>query len=169
MTSNDTPTMAEFEWSPAPVYIPAGAGEDGWCMRDSVCQLFGWEPGSENWSRFVEGPNGIDTPRLAEHVGLACLEILEDWNTLITRLDHPGVAIFDFYAYQKSHAIYVEDLRWLLHHWPTVDGVAAGPGDRRLFSLGWPLSLQHVVRGPVLGAVLIDERQPARAILRSAG
>ena len=98
-------------------------------MRDAVCQLFGWQPGSENWYQFVEGPQGEDTARLAEHAGLTFLQVPQDWNELVARLDHPGAAIFDFHIYQKSHAVYVEDLRWLLHHWPTVDGMAAG---------GWP-------------------------------
>jgi hypothetical protein len=160
--------MAGFEWSPTPVFMPAEAGEDGWCMRDAVCQLFGWQPGSENWYQFVEGPQGEDTARLAEHAGLTFLQVPQDWNELVARLDHPGAAIFDFHIYQKSHAVYVEDLRWLLHHWPTVDGMAAGPEIRPLLWFGWPLGPQHMARGPVLGAVLIDERQPRRTVLGMA-
>ena len=93
-------------------------------MRDAVCQLFGWRPGSENWRRFIEGPQGKDAPRLAEHVGLTEFQVPQDWNELIRRLAHPGVAVFDFHAYQKSHVVYVHDLRRLLHHWPAwpMDG-----------------------------------------------
>jgi hypothetical protein len=141
VTSDAATTMAGFQWSPTPGYVPAETGEDGWCMRDAVCQLFDWPPGSENWSQFVENPQGADTLRLADHLGLTCLQVPQDWNELIARLDHPGVAIFDFHIYQKSHAIYVNDLRWLLHHWPTVDGKPAVPGDRPLRSFGWPLGV----------------------------
>ena len=51
-----TPAMARFEWSPAPGFVPTQAGEDGWCIRDAICQLFGWRPGLEEWLRFIEGP-----------------------------------------------------------------------------------------------------------------
>jgi hypothetical protein len=99
-------------------------------MRDAVCQLIGWKPGSEEWLRFIEGPQGRDTPRLAAHLGSAELQVPQGWNELIRRLAQPGAAIFDFYAYQKSHVAYVHDLRWLLHHWPAIDGRAARPEDR---------------------------------------
>lgn len=158
------PTMDGFAWSPSPAYVPMEAGEDGWCMRDAVCRLFGWTPGSDEWLRFIEGPQGQDTPRLAEHLGLIELQIPQDWNNLIGRLSHPGVAVFDFYAYQKSHVVYVPDLRWLLHHWPTVDGKPARSGDRQLWSFGWPLGPEHMARRPVLGAVLIHEREAPRQL-----
>ena len=85
------PTMVGFEWSETPPYVPTVPGDNGWCVRDAVCQLFGWPPGSENWSAFMEGVQGEDTPRLAEHLGLACFQIPQDWNELIQRLAHPGV------------------------------------------------------------------------------
>jgi hypothetical protein len=126
--------------------------------------LFGWSLGSVEWLWFIEGPQGQDTPRLAEHVGLTALQIPQDWNNLIGRLAHPGVAVFDFHAYQKSHVVYVPDLQWLLHHWPRVDGEPARPEDRKLRSFGWPLGPEHMARGPVLGAALIDEREEPRPL-----
>jgi hypothetical protein len=132
-------------------------------MRDAICQLFGWRPGSEERRLFVEAPVGKDTPRLAEHLGLACFQVPQDWSELISRLAHPGAAIFDLHADQKSHVVYIDDLRWLLHHWPTIDGLPARPEDRPLWCYGWPLGREHMIRGPVFGAVLVDERQPPRA------
>jgi hypothetical protein len=163
VTTEYTLTMAGFAWSPTPGFVPMGPGEDGWCMRDAICPLFGWRPGSEEWLRFIEAPVGEDTPRLAEHLGLACFQVPQDWGELISRLAHPGAAIFDLHAHQMSHVVYVHDLRWLLHHWPADHGLPATPGDRQLWSYGWPLGPQHMARGPVLGAVLIDERQPPRS------
>jgi hypothetical protein len=157
--------MAGFEWSPAPRFVSAEPGEDGWCMRDAICQLFGWKPGSEEWLRFIEGPQGTDTPRLAEHLRLTLfsIDVPQDFNELIRLLDHPGVAVFVFYDFKMSHVVFVPDLRWLLHHWPTIEGLPARPADRPLWSYGWPLGPEHMSRRPVLGAVLVDEREPPRS------
>lgn len=158
------PTMDGFKFAPAPPYVPTEPGEDGWCVRNAFCELFQWVPGSEEWLRFdVEGPQGEDTRRLAEHLGLTLFDLPGDWNGLITDLDHPGVAVFDFPDYEKSHSIYVHDLRWLLHHWPTSDGLPSEEtADRHLISCGWPLFPQYVDRRPVLRAVIVDERQSPR-------
>ena len=67
--------------------------------------------------------------------------------------------MFAFPAYQMSHVVYVHDVQWLLHHW-THDGQPIGSGNRPLLSYGWPLGKQHMDRGPVLFAVIVDERQP---------
>ena len=75
MATVSPPTMEDFEWSPTVPYIRTVAGEDGWCMRDAVCRLLGWEPGSGEWLRFIEGPQGRDVPRLAEHLGLTELQV----------------------------------------------------------------------------------------------
>lgn len=154
--------MEGFEWSPTAPYVSTVEGGDGWCLRDAVCRLLGWEPGSVDWLRFIEGPHGKDTSRLAGHLGLAEFQVPQDWNDLIGRLDHPGMAVFGFHVYQKSHAVYVHDLRWLLHHWPASDGRPARSANRRLWRYGWPLRDVHMIRGPVLGEVLVDEQQSPR-------
>lgn len=159
MTGNAR-TMDGFEWSPTPPYSATEVGEDGWCLRDAVCQLLNWPPGSSNWSKFIESPRGSDTPRIAAHLNLACLTIPCDWNALIGLLDHSGLAIFDFHAYQKSHVVFVPDLRWLLHHWPTPDGKPTSPTERHLIRFGWPLGPEYMMRDPILGAVLLDQHQP---------
>jgi hypothetical protein len=103
--------MNGFDWSPAPPFVPAEPGEDGWCVRDAICELLRWVRGSAEWSRFVQGPRGRDVPRLASHLGLTNFEFPGDWNEYIKRMAHPGVAVFDFPAYEKSHAVYVHDVR----------------------------------------------------------
>jgi hypothetical protein len=90
------PTMDGFKWSPSAPYVPAEPGEDGWCVRDAFCELLRWTPGSAEWSRFIEGPAGQDMPRLAGHLGLTVFEIPGDWNDLIERATHPGIALFEF-------------------------------------------------------------------------
>jgi len=155
--------MADFEWPPTPAYVPTEEGEHGWCVRNAICELLQWEPEGKEWRQFVEVPGWPDTRRLAEHLGLTPFEFPEDWNKLLTCLDHPGAAIFAFPDYEKSHVIYVHDIRWLLHHWPAPDEPPAEEtGERRLVSYGWPLFPQYVDRGPVLCAVIVDERQPPR-------
>ena len=159
MSTVGAPTMEGFEWSPSAPYIAIEPGENGWCLRDAVCKLFGWRPGSSEWFRFVEGPQGRDTPRLAAHLGLMNFEFPQDWNDLIKRTAHPGIAVFDFHVYRKSHAIYVYDVQALIHHWPRPLRPPATTDERWLFWYGWPLTYQHLIRGPELGAVLVDERQ----------
>jgi hypothetical protein len=159
---DSTPSMNGFEWSQTEDFVSPVEGANGWCVRDAICRLFGWSPGSEEAKRFIEGPQGEDTPRLAEHLGLAVFQVPQDWNELIQRLDHPGVAVFNFKEYNISHSVYVHDLRWLFHHWPGIDGLPAKGEDQQLWSYGWPLSPGYIRRGPVLGAVLIDEQQPPR-------
>jgi hypothetical protein len=156
--------MTGFDWSRTPGFVPTVPGENGWCLRDAVCRLFGWERDSEEWNRFIEAPQGQDTDRLADHLGLTLfrVDVPEGFNQLITRLDHPGIAIFVFDEAEISHVVYVPDLRWLMHHWPGIDGLPATGEDRQLRCYGWPLGPQYIERGPVLGAVLIDERQPPR-------
>ena len=165
MPNAAVPTMDGFKWSPPAPWVAMEPGEDGWCLRDAVCELFRWEPRSPEWHRFVEGPDGPDVPRLAEHLGLTTFQIPQNWNDLIVRTAHPGIAVFDFHAYRKSHAIYVSNAAALIHHWPVAEGPPATYGERRLFWCGWPLGREHLIRGPVLGEVLLDERQPPHALV----
>ena len=94
MNIANTPSVQGFKWSPAPGFVPTVPGEDGWCMRDAVCQLFGWRPGSEEWLRFIEAPTGRDLIRLARHLGLTVFEVGApgSWDELSHHAAHPGVA-----------------------------------------------------------------------------
>jgi hypothetical protein len=152
--------MDGFEWSPPERHVPLEPGEDGWCVRDAVCEMFRWKSFSPEWRRFIEWPQGQDTSRLAEHLGLTMFESPQNWNDLIVRTAHPGIAFFDFPVEGKSHAIYVYDVGALIRHWPTVEGPPATPSEDWLFWYGWPLHREHLEQEPVLSAVLLDERQP---------
>ena len=152
--------MDGFEWSPPAPYVPTEPGEDGWCVRDAVCEMFRWKYFSPEWCRFIEWPHERDVSRLAEHLGLTMFESPQNWNDLIAATAHPGIAFFDFPVQRKSHAIYVYNVEALIHHWPTAEGPPATADEDWLFWYGWPLHREHLERGPVLGAVLLDERQP---------
>lgn len=159
------PTMEGVVWSPAPRYVPMVPGEDGWCVRDAFCALFRWAYGSPEWCRFREGPAGRDVARLAEHLGLTLFDRPGDWDELFRRAAHPGIAWFVFLAFGKAHTVYVPDVRLLVYHWATLDGLPSEEADNyRLFSYGWPLGLEHMARGPELDAVLLDERQPPHPV-----
>lgn len=164
MPGDAAPDMVGFEWSPTtgPDTTELQGGSNGWCVRDAFSQLLEWAPNSPNWSRFTEWPKGEDIPRLAAHLGLTVLEIPRHWNELIRLSFHPGVAVFDFPSEQASHVVYVHDARWLLHHWPEPGGHPIEASKRSLWAYGWPLDRRYLTRGPVLGAVIIDERQAAR-------
>jgi len=87
-------------------------------------------------------------------------ELPRDWNNLIGRSAHPGIAVFGFPAYQ-SHTVYVHDVQWPLHHWPTHRARRRQlPGDWPLRKYAWPLGDQYLDRGPVLGPVILYEREP---------
>jgi hypothetical protein len=163
LTIDHSPTIEGFEWSSTTPYVPTEPDEDGWCVRNAISELLLWEPGGEEWRRFIEGPGWPDTRRLTEHLGLTPLEFPQDWNNLLTCLNHPGVATFAFPDFEKSHEIYVHDIRWLLHYWPIPCAPhAEETSERHLVSYGWPLFPHYVDRGPVLCAVIIDERQAPR-------
>ena len=156
--------MADFDWRSKPGWVSKVPGDNGWCVRDAVCELLGWPCDSENWRKFtVEGPEWHDTERLAQHLDLTIFNISasvpQEYNELITKLEHPGVALFLFEKLETSHVVYIPDLRWLLHHWPGPDGKPATGADRHLWRYGWPLSPEHMQHEPILGAVLVDEHQ----------
>lgn len=164
VTVDQTPTMDGFRWSPAPPFVPTVAGENGWCMRDAFCELFGWEPDSEEWHQFtVEGAAGHDLDRLAGHLSLTVYEVRGDWDRLVACMAHPGIALFVFPAYRMSHVVYVNDVRWLLLHWSTPGGPPTAQAELPSRPFGWPLGFQHLRRGPVLEAVIVDERQQPRS------
>ena len=151
------PTMAGFRWSPRTRPPDPVSGSNGWCIRDSYCQLLSWPPGSAEWSRFIEYPHRDDMLPLTRHLGVTVFDvgIPQHWNELIGRLDHPGIAIFDFPSIARGHAVYVHHVHALLHHWPHLGG------SRRtgLPTSGWPLGPEHLRYGPMLSWVIVDERQ----------
>jgi hypothetical protein len=69
--------------------------------------------------------------RVAHHLGLTAFEFPADWNRLIGHSAHKGAAVFIFPSHRRSHIVYVPDVRWLIHHWPTALGPPAVPGSRQ--------------------------------------
>ena len=155
------PTMAGFRWSPRIRPPDAVPGSSGWCVRDSYCQLLGWPPGPVEWSRFIEYPDPDDLLPLASHLGVTVFDvgIPPHWNELTGKLDHPGIAIFDFPSIARGHAVHVHHVHALLHHWPRFGGFPRTD----LPASGWPLGPGHLRHHPKLAWVIVDERQSVRA------
>jgi hypothetical protein len=116
MTQTNMPTMARFSWSARelPPATPGVLG-DFWCVRDSYCALMGWAPGSDEWARFIEAPIPDDMDRLTDHLGLVWFDPLDEEvrEELLSSLDHPGVACYNFFGMRMSHVQYQPNLRRL--------------------------------------------------------
>jgi hypothetical protein len=102
-------TLCGFEWDSDRTLIdlPMRAA-DGWCVRDSFCQLFGWEVGSIEWGRFKEGVSPDELDRLTDYLGLVWFD--PDYEPhrrkLVECLDHPGVATYALHSVRLSHCAY---------------------------------------------------------------
>ncbi len=68
------PTMEGFAWSGADGPPHNTLPGNGWCLRDAICTLFGWPPGSPDWAAFQEYPSWGDTHRLIAHLGLVAFD-----------------------------------------------------------------------------------------------
>lgn len=107
--------MVGFEWTPTTV-TPAMRSLPGdlWCVRDSFCALMRWPPGSEEWSRFIEAPNGpADMERLLNHLGLDSYdpEYADHGDLMRESLDHPGIVCYKFHSQRMEHCQYQPHLR----------------------------------------------------------
>lgn len=160
--TDTAPTMAGFRWSPRELPASPVAGSDGWCVRDSYCELLRWPAGSAEWSRFIEYPHQDDLLPLARHLGVRVYDvgIAQHWNELIGKVDHPGIAMFDIPTAAIGHAVYVPHVHALLHHWPEFGGWPRTD----LPTFGWPLGPVHLQYSPKLFWVIVDERQQARPL-----
>ena len=109
------PTMAGFEWTHRNVLPSRPPLGDLWCLRDAVCELFRWPPGSAEWSRFVEAPEPHDVGRLFQHLGLQGYdpEYRPHALELATRLDHPGIAFYRLHSIKMEHAVFEGHIRHL--------------------------------------------------------
>ena len=119
--------MRGFSWSAALVG-PISRPDQGdlWCVRDSVCALMGWAPGSAEWMSFVEGPIAPDLDRLTEHLGLVWFdpEFEPHRQALDESLDHPGISVYALHSIRMSHYMYqphIRNLRELPHQYLGFD------------------------------------------------
>jgi hypothetical protein len=117
---------------------------DLYCLRDAICELFGWPPGSDEWNAFIEAPDPADMLPLFEHLGLESYDPLHAPHRaeLETLWDHPGIATFEFHSVRAGHAVFVGHLRSLLYQ--------------------WPLHPEYAKYGPEIVRVVVDRRQPPR-------
>jgi len=127
------PTMRGFVWRHSGGGHAPGLPGDSWCIRDSFCQLFGWEPASWEWEQFRELPHQEDLAYLEQHLGL--IQIFsrepEEMEWFAANNAHRGVVIWRLTSPVgvSGHATYAKDLRnpgGLLSHYrifrPVVDG-----------------------------------------------
>jgi hypothetical protein len=151
------PSMNGFTWTLRDLE-PWGLDGDRWCVRDAYCALFGWPPDSDEWNRFIEGPATEDMEPLASHLGVETFDVRSPagWNAIIPKVDHPGVAVFEFPQLKVSHMVYVGHVRVLLEQWPY--GRDSHPYGY------WPLTPEYLPYSPLLRLVLVDLRQLPRPV-----
>lgn len=105
--------MTGFTWTgPTTPGLNPALG-DNWCVRDALCNLFGWPVGSTEWHSFIEGPAPTDMERLLDHLGLKGYdpEYGPHWSQLAEQLDHPGVILYKSHQLKREHALYEPHLR----------------------------------------------------------
>ena len=142
----NVPTMAGFEWTPRTI-DPASRALPGdlWCVRDAICALMQWPPGSEEWFRFIEAPDGpSDMGRLLDHLGLVAYD--PEYPAHVAALaqagDHPGISCYKFHRMRMEHCMYQPHLRHFLPLPPQY--TAADPN-------------------PELFQIIVDQGQPAHS------
>lgn len=100
------PTMLGFVWTPRTITLAMRqlSGEL-WCVRDAYTALLRWAPGSDEWQRFIEAPDGpSDMERLIHHLGLVSYdpEYQPHAQQLQHALDHPGIACYKLHAVRQA-------------------------------------------------------------------
>ena len=119
LLSSSRPSMRGFAWT-KPVLgpsVPVVPGGDLWCVRDAFCELMGWPPESEDWQAFIPAPEGADTLRLIDHLGLEHVDPRSGQSGTAVRLAHPGILFYGLTIPSTvgtqflSHAVYEPDLR----------------------------------------------------------
>ena len=135
------PTMAGFTWWDGPGSLPSGQHGDAWCVRDSLCELFGWPVGGSDWKAFIEGPHPDDMQRLEEHLGLVPVDprLPDDVAWFEHNRAHPGIVAWNLHSHGWTHFCYARDLR-----------------------VPPPLQVQYRFLRPALAGFLVDVRQSPR-------
>lgn len=103
-----TPTMKGFRWLLPGAPSSPSSGIDDWCLRNSLCRLFSWPVGSDEWAGFIEGPHPDDAARLEEYLGLIRVDpmIPQHFSWLLRNLEHPGISNYNFPEQSASHCQY---------------------------------------------------------------
>ena len=136
------PTMAGFTWLEPSNTLPPGQGGDAWCVRDSMCELFGWPVGGWEWRAFIQGPGPGDVQRLEDHLGLVHVvhHSSDDMAWFERNRAHPGIIAWNLLSDRWTHFDFARDLR--------------APAQ---------LPVQYLVRRPSLAGYLVDVRQAPHA------
>jgi hypothetical protein len=107
--------MLGFAWTPTTITAAMRAlPGDLWCVRDALCALMKWQPGSDEWNCFIEAPNGpANMQRLIDHLGLVSFDPdFPGHASLLQRApDHPGVASYKLHQVRMEHLQYQPHLR----------------------------------------------------------
>lgn len=90
--------------------------QDGWCVRNAVCELMGWGLGSPEFLAFHEELSRDDADRLFDHLGLVRFEFDGDdregaLEAYKSSFDHPGLAMWACPAAEMSHCTYQPHLQ----------------------------------------------------------
>ena len=115
-------TMSGFTWltdATPQLGVLTPSDEDLWCVRDAICQLMRWAPGSDDYRAFIRLPGKQDTYRLATHLGLALFDYDNQSQIAAEHATHPGVMLYELdvpgapSSNPVAHMIYEPDLRRL--------------------------------------------------------
>lgn len=108
--------MLGFAWSPRPELRDPPVG-DLWCVRTSICAMFGCPAQSDNWNAFIKAPHPDLLP-LFDHLGLLVCDVgIESRRQeLAGLLANPGILMFQFARIPIGHAVFLDDLRRLQSH-----------------------------------------------------
>lgn len=120
------PTMNGFIWSSTNIdAVHRSLPGDLWCVRDVVCTLLAWPPGSDDWKRFIEAPSASDVDRMTDHLGLVWFdpEHPPHHAQLVALLDHPGISVFAFPSLELCHYVYQPHVRHLRGLPSSYDGI----------------------------------------------
>jgi hypothetical protein len=137
--------MDGFTWTKpaASLNIPVVPGDDGWCVRDAICELLAWPRDSKNWRAFVEAPQSSDFHRLIDYLGLSWFDLYGP--QLVNNLVHPGILLYFLECpgmpsdLLMAHTVFETDLRRIV---------------------GIPDN--YAPYNPELVAVIVDIQQPPR-------
>ena len=114
--------MRGFTWlEEPPLDAPIPADAELWCVRDAICQLMGWPPGSEDHDAFIPLVGTQNMHRLATHLGITMFDRDDAAELTPEDLAHPGAVeyVLEMPGVPDSdplaHMIYLPDLRELAH------------------------------------------------------
>ena len=153
-----------FTFSRKPTMSPTlPPGGEGFCVRDTLWQLFQWPASGPDWERFPEWAEEFDS--LIDYLGLSTYQLTGDQGVMdiVSTKRHPGLAVFEFPDEKKAHVVYVHSVEYIPRYW---DRRGCPTGDLRTQGqmYGWPLPNQYWGRRVRFPCIIVDENQPAHPL-----